>query len=100
MFWGAKKFFSNRIEKLHKMAFIFFLFFLKKFQKVEKTGRIISTKFSLRCTPSLILSNYLSMLKRNKILVYLPFLHIFLIFSNDGHETLLNFSDLPNSICS
>ena len=37
------------------MAFIiFFLFFLKKFEKVEKT-RIISTKFSLRCTPSVIL---------------------------------------------
>ena len=35
------------------MAFIIF-FFLKKFQKVEKTG-IISTKFSLRCTPSVIL---------------------------------------------
>ena len=29
-------------------------FFFKKFEKVEKTG-IISTKFSLRCTPSLIL---------------------------------------------
>ena len=29
-------------------------FFLKKFEKVEKTG-IISTKFSLRCTPSVIL---------------------------------------------
>ena len=38
------------------MAFIifFFLLFLKKFEKVEKTG-IISTKFSLRCTPSVIL---------------------------------------------
>ena len=35
------------------MAFITF-FFLKKFEKVEKTG-IISTKFSLRCTPSVIL---------------------------------------------
>ena len=35
MFWGAKN-------------------FLKKFEKVEKTG-IISTKFSLRCTPSVIL---------------------------------------------
>ena len=62
MFWGAKnflkffqKYFSNRIEKLHKMTFIiFFSFFLKKFEKVEKTG-IISTKFSLRCTPSVIL---------------------------------------------
>ena len=37
------------------MAFIiFFFFFLKKFEKVKKTG-IISTKFSLRCTPSVIL---------------------------------------------
>ena len=37
------------------MAFIiFFLFCLKKFEKVEKTG-IISSKFSLQCTPSVIL---------------------------------------------
>ena len=64
MFWGAKiflknfkKYFSNRIEKLHKMAFIYMcFFFLKKFEKVEKTG-IISTKFSLRCTPSVILGS-------------------------------------------
>ena len=35
------------------MAFIIF-FFLKKFEKIEKTG-IISTKLSLRCTPSVIL---------------------------------------------
>ena len=35
------------------MAFIY-IFFLKRFEKVEKT-RIISTKFSLRCTPSVIL---------------------------------------------
>ena len=40
MFWGAKKilkffkkYFSNRIEKLHKMAFIYFFF---KFEKGEK----------------------------------------------------------------
>ena len=52
MFWGAKKilnfflkkYFSNQIEKLHKMAFIIF-FFLKKFEKIEKTG-IITTKYS------------------------------------------------------
>ena len=31
-----------------------YIFFLKKFEKVEKTG-IISTKFLLRCTPSVIL---------------------------------------------
>ena len=37
------------------MAFIKnFIFLLKKFEKVEKTG-IIFTKFSLRCTPSVIL---------------------------------------------
>ena len=30
-----KKYFSNHIEKLHKMAFIIFFF---KFEKVEKTG--------------------------------------------------------------
>ena len=53
MFWGAKnffkffkKYFSNRIEKLHKMAFIYLFIFLKKFEKFEKTG-IISTKFHL-----------------------------------------------------
>ena len=65
MFWGAKKkiykkkYSRNRIEKLHKMAFIiFFLLCLKKFEKVEKTG-IISSKFSLPCTPSVILGLYL-----------------------------------------
>ena len=37
------------------MAFIYiYFFFLKKFEKVEKTG-IISSKFSLWCTPSVIL---------------------------------------------
>ena len=43
MFWGAKKlkkyfkkYFSNRIEKLHKMTLIiFFFYFLKKLKKVE-----------------------------------------------------------------
>ena len=46
------------------MAFLTF-FFLKKFEKVEKTG-IISTKFSLRCTPSVILgANVLSYLSTN-----------------------------------
>ena len=40
------------------MAFIiFFIFFLKKFEKVEKTG-IISTKYSLRCTLSVILGHH------------------------------------------
>ena len=62
MFWGAKKFskifkkyFSNRIEKLHKMAFIFlFFFFLKKFEEVEKTG-FFRAKFFFHYTLSLIL---------------------------------------------
>ena len=36
------------------MAFINFFIFLLKFEKVEETG-IIATKFSLRCTPSVIL---------------------------------------------
>ena len=43
------------------MAFIFFFLFLKKFEKVEKTG-IISTKFLLRCTPSVILGSTLNFL--------------------------------------
>ena len=51
-FKNLKKYFSNRIEKLHSF-FIFFYFFLK-FEKVEKTG-IISTNFSLQCTPSVVL---------------------------------------------
>ena len=32
-----KKYFSNRIEKLHKMAFIYIFFFFLNFEKVEKT---------------------------------------------------------------
>ena len=38
------------------MAFIIIIiyFFLKKVEKVEKTG-IITTKFSLQCTPAVIL---------------------------------------------
>ena len=44
------------------MAFmIFFLFCLKKIEKVEKTG-IVSSKFSLRCTPSVILGCTVSLL--------------------------------------
>ena len=71
MFWGAKKklkkcfwkYFSNRIRMWHKMTFIiFFLFCLKTFEKVEKTG-IISSKFSLRCTPSVILGLFKDNLK-------------------------------------
>ena len=46
------------------MAFIIFFFFLKKFEKVEKTG-IISTRFSLRCTPSVILGSYMYMFLEN-----------------------------------
>ena len=52
------------------MAFIifFFFFFLKKFEKVEKTG-IISTKFSLRCTPSGLLGfiPYFCLLKNKTV---------------------------------
>ena len=56
------------------MAFIFIFFsFLKKFEKVEKTG-IISVKFSLRCTPFVILGCSLFWPKRK----YIPkFLNIF-----------------------
>ena len=62
MFWGAKKnfkkFFKNilatALKSYIKWLLCFFVFFLKKLKKVEKTG-ITSTKFSLRCTPSIIL---------------------------------------------
>ena len=49
MFWGAKifflffkKYFSNYIEKLHKMAFIIFFFWksLKKLKKLELSPQI------------------------------------------------------------
>ena len=39
-----KKHFSNRIEKLHKMAVIFF-FYLKKLKKVEKIGYHSNSNF-------------------------------------------------------
>ena len=35
MFWG--KYFSNRIEKLHKMAFIY-IFFIEKVEKLVFLG--------------------------------------------------------------
>ena len=41
-----KKHFSNRIEKLHKMAFIYF--FLKKFEKIEKIG--YHSNFNFECS--------------------------------------------------
>ena len=47
MFWGA-----TALKSYLKWLLYFFFFF--KFEKVEKTG-IISTKVSLRCTPSVIL---------------------------------------------
>ena len=68
-FWGEffyvvggkkrfKKFFKNILEtalkSYIKWLLYIYIFFLKKFEKIEKTG-IISTKFSLRCTPSVIL---------------------------------------------
>ena len=59
MFWGAKKiekkfekYFSNRIEKLHKMAFT--IWFFLKFEIVEKTVNF-RAKFFLHCTLSVIL---------------------------------------------
>ena len=58
MFWGAKKIFKDilatALKSYIKWLLQFFFFFFKEFEKVEKTG-IISTKFSLRCTPSVIL---------------------------------------------
>ena len=51
-FWAKKnlkyflKYFSVRIEKLHKMAFIIF-FFLKKFEKVEKNRLQTYSEISL-----------------------------------------------------
>ena len=64
MFWGAKKIFKKILKifqqphsKVNGFYNFFFFLFLKKFEKVEKTG-IISTKFSLRCTPSVILGFY------------------------------------------
>ena len=41
------------------------IFFFEKFEKVEKTG-IISTKFSVRCTPSVILGLELKLLGENE----------------------------------
>ena len=60
MFWGAKKFLIFFLKNILATAlksyiiWLLYFFFLKKFEKVEKTG-IISTKFLLRCTPSVIL---------------------------------------------
>ena len=57
------------------MAFIiFFIFFLKKFEKVEKTG-IISTKFSLKCTPSVILGIFLHLM-HEKISIIIEQAHL------------------------
>ena len=57
-FRGQKKikiFFKNILETALKSYIKWLLyFFFILFEKVEKTG-IISTKFSLRCTPSAIL---------------------------------------------
>ena len=75
-----ENYFSNRIEKLHKMAFIIFFWkSLKKFEKVEKTG-IISTKFSLRCTPSVILGVHLLNCEL-KQLITLPLTTMLLLLS-------------------
>ena len=64
MFWGAKNFkniLATALKSYIKGIYNFF-FFLKIFEKVEKTG-IVSTKFSLRCTPSVILGHSLFILQ-------------------------------------
>ena len=59
-FGGQKKFknfflnFLATTKKGYIKWLLYFFFFFLKFEKVEKT-EIISTKFSLRCTPSVIL---------------------------------------------
>ena len=74
-FGGQKKFkifffkyFSNRIEKLHKMAFIIF-FLVKKFEKVEKTGFFRAKSF-FHCTLSLILGMQTKQAKMVSISTY------------------------------
>ena len=60
MFWGPKKIIfllnilATALKSYIKWLLYIFFFFLKKFEKVGKSG-IISAKFSLRCTPSVIL---------------------------------------------
>jgi hypothetical protein len=51
MFWWAKifqiffkKYFIDRIEKLHKMAFIYFFSFLKKLKKLELSPQNIHSE--------------------------------------------------------
>ena len=58
-FGGQKEFkkkniLANALKSYKKWLLYIYFFFLKNFEKVEKNG-IISTKFSLRCTPSVIL---------------------------------------------
>ena len=58
--FGGKKNFENFVKNILATAlksyikWLLYIFLIKKFEKVEKTG-IISTKFSLQCTPSVIL---------------------------------------------
>ena len=52
-----KNILATALKSYIKWLLYIYFFFLKKFEKVEKTG-IISTKFSLRCTPSVILGYY------------------------------------------
>ena len=60
MFWGGKKIFYKIFKNILETALksyiklLLYFFFFILFEKVEKTG-IISSKFSLRCTPSVIL---------------------------------------------
>ena len=64
MFWGAKNILATALKSYIKwLLYIYIFFFLKKVEKVEKTG-IISSKFSLRCTPSVILGRNILPLRR------------------------------------
>ena len=65
---GGKKIFEKFFENILATAlksyikWLLYMYKMKKFEKVEKTG-IISTKFSLRCTPSVILGFTLFLFK-------------------------------------
>ena len=66
MFWGAKKNLKKNFKNILATALKSYIkwllyFFFFSFEKVEKTG-IISTKFLLRCTPSVILGSTLNFL--------------------------------------
>ena len=83
---GVKIYLKNILATTLKsyIKWFLFIFFLKKFEKVEKTG-IISTKFSLRFTPSVILG-----IQR---IVSKNVLHLYLI----GRNFLIAFSFILDS---